>query len=110
MKKTVKQIAYAKKISGKNNPAKRPEVRAKISKNNAMKRASVRVSRSGKGNGNNTPIIAISPKGEEYRYDAIREAARSIHFLHKIKLDHRNISKVCQGKRPHHKHWSFRYA
>ena len=97
----------ADKIRGDRNPAKRPEVRAKISQNNAMKHPGTAAKVTGGSNGRARSVTAFPPCGSPRKYesvaDCIREAATEFGTI----LDHGNISKVLRGERPHTKQWVF---
>ena len=105
----MKRKEVANKIRGNRNPAKRPEVREKISQNNGMKKRSVRWSRMDAGNGNNTEIFAYTPDGKKH-YHSMSQCARDARRFYGVVLDIRLISRVCKGGALHHKNWRFEYA
>jgi len=100
-----KKVEIREKLSGENSPAKRPEVRAKMSMLRKGKKQPNRKHYGGANHHSSKEIILRSPLGLEYQFHGDCKK-----FCIKNGLDISSICKVLSGRYRHYRHWTARYA
>ncbi len=92
-------------LKGKLNPAKRKDVRKKISKNNSMLKKEHRDKISKKFEGRKYPrynYYIISPKSKKYQTNNLFK------FCQDMKLEYRRLLELSSGQRKQYKNWSIK--